>query len=174
MRVSKTNCWRSIPAHSLVCWLVLVALPQTSQSESHGSGHHNHRLVTSLLGAKGIHDVRLTTKGEIQGRVIDQRGNRISGFGVELHDQAGNKARVTTDEDGWFRCKTTRGGLYRVAIGDQTKSFRCWTAMNAPPSSLDQINFIVVDQTALIGQRTDSPSLELSSHGDSPLHDKGV
>lgn len=86
--------------------------------------------------------------GELQGRLVDTQGQPLAGAVVDI--QAGNNsiAQTNTDAQGQFAVKGLKGGTYRIAAGNETRTVRAWTERTAPPAA--KTGFTMVAQSPAV------------------------
>ncbi len=89
--------------------------------------------------------------GELQGRLVDTQGQPLAGAVVDI--QAGNNsiAQTSTDAQGQFAVKGLKGGTYRIAAGNETRTVRAWTERTAPPAAKSGLT-MVAQSPAVRGQ----------------------
>src|SRR5262249_30173227 len=117
-------------ALTAVCGLVLppsaiqAATPSTPAGASQASS-----------SARIIHDVALGADGTLLGIVVDSQGVPLAKVPVVVRQGTMESARTVTGADGRFLVRGLRGGVYDVAAGQGSGTFRLWAANTAPPTA---------------------------------------
>ncbi len=83
-------------------------------------------------------DITMTAEGVFAGRVVDHTGTPVAGAEVVISQGNQHVAKAICDERGAFAVSGLRGGVYEVASGKTTGSFRIWTESAAPESAKEQ------------------------------------
>lgn len=82
-----------------------------------------------------VSDVTLTEKGSLAGKVVDGQGRPLDGAKVVVRQGNRDVAKTMTDKTGSFSVPNVKGGVYQIAAGEGTGTYRVWTANAAPPSA---------------------------------------
>lgn len=82
-----------------------------------------------------VRDVTLQADGSLVGRVLNANGKAIDGAVVTLAQGEQVLGQTTTDAEGVYRFPATKGGVYRVTAGQETRHFRVWPEKTSPPSA---------------------------------------
>lgn len=89
--------------------------------------------------------------GELQGRLVDTQGQPLAGAVVDIHAGNNSIAQTSTDAQGQFAVKGLKGGTYRIAAGNETRTVRAWTERTAPPAAKSGLT-MVAQSPAVRGQ----------------------
>ena len=127
---------------ALVSLGILLPTPQTNAAQP---------VPTVQIVNRAVADVALTAKGELVGRVVDQSGLPQQNQDVVIRQGTAEVARTTTTEAGAFHISNVRSGVYEVAAGKTSGTYRVWTPQAAPPQSGEQA-LLVVGQNGDRGQ----------------------
>ena len=127
--------------------LPALALGQQDQSPSARSPIHPPK---SLLL-----DVSLLDDGSLVGVYVDKQGAPMKDGEVILRQRGVTVASATTNQDGQFRVRVARGGVYEIATMRGSQTVRLWTHDLAPPAARPSI-VLVDSQTVVRGQGCDN------------------
>jgi hypothetical protein len=127
---------------ALVSLGILMPAPQASAAQPVPS-------VTVVNRAAA--DVALTPQGQLLGRVVDHSGQPQAKQEVIVRQGNIEVARATTNERGVFQVSQLRGGVYEVASGATSGTYRMWTPQAAPPQAGEQA-LLVVGENGTRGQ----------------------
>jgi len=83
-------------------------------------------------------DISMSTEGVFAGRVIDHTGTPVKGAEVVISQSGKEVAKLTSDERGAFAVSGLRSGVYEVASGKTSGSFRVWSESAAPAAAKEQ------------------------------------
>ena len=110
----------------VVCQIVVwsASLGITAPQLSYGAGRP--RTIPTESAVASVRDVALSTRGNLQGKVVDSSGKPLAASQVQLKQQqvAGQAA---TDLTGKFTVAGVRPGLYEVATDNATGVYRVWS-----------------------------------------------
>lgn len=88
-------------------------------------------------------DVTMSAEGVFAGRVVDHTGTPSAGAAVVITQAGKEVAKTTCNERGAFAVSGLRSGVYEVASGKTSGSFRVWTEAAAPEVSKEQALLIL-------------------------------
>ena len=86
-----------------------------------------------------VRDVALSTRGNLQGKVVDSSGKPLVASQVQLRQNGKVAGQAATDVTGKFTVAGVRPGLYEVATDNVTGVYRVWSSQSAPPSAIDGV-----------------------------------
>lgn len=93
-------------------------------------------------------DVALTSDGTLVGRVIDHTGAAVENREVLVRQGKTEVAKTTTDKSGTFVVTNLKGGMYEVASGNTTATYRVWTESAAPESAGERVMLVLGENGA--------------------------
>ncbi|HTU24065.1 MAG TPA: carboxypeptidase-like regulatory domain-containing protein [Pirellulales bacterium] len=88
-------------------------------------------------------DVMLDANGTLSGTVVDPQNQPVAGATIWLAAGGDQRASALSDRAGEFRFTALRGGIFRIATGDQTTLCRVWTATAAPPGARPSVLLVL-------------------------------
>src|SRR5688500_8644927 len=80
-----------------------------------------------------VADVALARGGLLQGQVVDAKGSPMKGAPVSVWHENQQVAKTVSDDNGQFQVAGLRGGVHMVVAGQNSSTYRLWTAEAAPP-----------------------------------------
>ena len=95
-----------------------------------------------------IQDVRLTKTGVLQGTLQDDQGQRITNQVVHVYLVDKFAVTTRTNDQGEFRVADAVGGTYRIDVGYNSWTCRCWTDQAAPPGASNGLSITATQPTA--------------------------
>ncbi len=107
--------------------------------------------VLQSRSASLIKDVELSANGTLDGQIVDQQGNQVSGAAVTLLQGNQQVAQTRTDTSGSFSVPGLRGGTYQIASVHGVNVYRAWAVETAPPTAADSV-LLVSQQSVVRGQ----------------------
>jgi hypothetical protein len=87
-------------------------------------------------------DIKLTTAGELNGRVVTAEGKAIDGAAVTISQNNKPVAKAISTASGEFKVSGLKTGLYQVSAGQQTQFVRVWPQDVAPPAAVAQATIV--------------------------------
>jgi hypothetical protein len=108
------------------------------------------KVSPQTVPAKAASDVVLTSKGELQGRVVTAQGAPVDGAIVSLTLKGKPIAKTNSDESGEFRLASVKGGVYELTAGQNRQLVRVWSNQSAPPTARQSAT--IVQGTVVRGQ----------------------
>ena len=91
---------------------------------------------------QSVKDVKLTSAGELTGRVVTAEGKAIDGAAVTIAQNGKPVLNTTSTASGEFKVAGLKTGLYQVSAVRQTQFVRVWPQDVAPPSATPQTTFV--------------------------------
>ncbi|MCL4207671.1 MAG: carboxypeptidase regulatory-like domain-containing protein [Pirellulaceae bacterium] len=89
-----------------------------------------------------IHDVRLDSRGSLQGRMIDLDGQPAPQESLELLRNGQIVAQTVSGADGQFEFAQVPAGVYQIRFGSYMVVCRVWTEGAAPPAAKGQLTVL--------------------------------
>ena len=77
-----------------------------------------------------VRDVALSTRGNLQGKVVDSSGKPLVASQVQLRQNGKVAGQAATDVTGKFTVAGVRPGLYEVATDNVTGVYRVWSSQS--------------------------------------------
>jgi hypothetical protein len=87
-------------------------------------------------------DIKLTTSGDLTGRVVTAEGKAVDGAAVTVSQNNKPVAKTISTASGEFKLTGLKTGLYQVSAGQQTQFVRVWPQDVAPPTALAQATIV--------------------------------
>lgn len=94
-----------------------------------------------------IHDVRLDSHGNLQGRLIDLEGQPVSQESLELLRDGRVVAQTASRADGQFEFTRLSAGVYQIRFSSYMVVCRVWTDAAAPPAAKSQLTVLSAPPT---------------------------
>ncbi|QDT56211.1 hypothetical protein Pan44_42630 [Caulifigura coniformis] len=92
--------------------------------------------------AAKVKDVKLTSAGELTGRVVTAEGKAVDGVTVTISQNGKPVTHVVSTGSGEFKAPGMKSGLYQVSAVRQVQYVRAWPQDVAPPSAMPQTTFV--------------------------------
>jgi hypothetical protein len=86
--------------------------------------------------AKAIKDIKLTSAGELTGKVVTADGKPVDGAAVSVAQNGKPVVRTISSQKGEFKATGLKAGVYQVASGRSIQTVRVWSEDVAPPAAL--------------------------------------
>ena len=98
--------------------------------------------VTKPAKQASAKDIKLTTAGDLTGRVVTAEGKAVDGAAVTITQNNKPVAKTISTASGEFKVTGLKTGLYQVSAGQQAQFVRVWPQDVAPPSALAQATIV--------------------------------
>lgn len=95
-------------------------------------------------------DISMSAEGVFAGRVVDHAGSPAAGAEVIISQAGKTITKTTCDDRGAFAVSGLRGGVYEVASGKTSGSFRVWTD-SAAPESAKEVALVILGENGTRG-----------------------
>lgn len=92
--------------------------------------------------AKAIKDIKLTSAGELTGRVVTAEGKAVDGAAVTISQNGKALTKAVSTASGEFKVANLKTGLYQVSAGRTSQVVRVWPQDVAPPNALAQTTLV--------------------------------
>jgi len=89
-----------------------------------------------------IKDVKLTSAGELTGRVVTAEGKAVDGASVTIAQNGKPVTKAVSTASGEFKVAGMKTGVYQVSAGQQVQYVRTWPQDVAPPSAVPQATIV--------------------------------
>jgi hypothetical protein len=98
--------------------------------------------VTKPAKQASAKDIKLTTAGDLTGRVVTAEGKAVDGAAVTISQNNKPVAKTISTASGEFKVTGLKTGLYQVSAGQQAQFVRVWPQDVAPPAALAQATIV--------------------------------
>jgi hypothetical protein len=102
--------------------------------------------VTKPAKQQKAKDVKLTSAGELNGRVVTAEGKAVDGAAVTISQNGKPVGKAMSTASGEFKVNGLKTGLYQVSTVQQTQFIRVWPQDVAPPSAAPQATLVQNNQ----------------------------
>lgn len=92
--------------------------------------------------AKSVKDIKLTSAGELAGKVVTAEGKAVDGAAVTIAQNGKPVTKAVSTASGEFKVAGLKTGLYQVSAGQQAQFVRVWPQDVAPPTALPQATLV--------------------------------
>lgn len=96
-------------------------------------------------------DVELATDGALTGEVFNMKGEPVKNAVISVRLGRNEVAQARSNEDGTFKVKDLKPGVYHVVAGTGQGLYRVWSTKAAPPKAMAKVK-IVSDRTVIRAQ----------------------
>jgi hypothetical protein len=91
---------------------------------------------------KSVKDVKLTSSGELAGRVVTAEGKAVDGAAVTVSQNGKPITKAVSTETGSFKVTGLKTGVYQVSAGRSAQFVRVWPEDVAPPTAVAQTTIV--------------------------------
>ena len=91
---------------------------------------------------KSVKDIKLTSAGELTGKVVTAEGKAVDGAAVTISQNGKPVNKAVSKATGEFTVAGLKTGVYQVSAGRTAQFVRVWPQDVAPPSAVAQTTIV--------------------------------